>query len=219
MGVTRWDERFRASTRGRVVALLRRGRRTVDDLASALGLTDNAVRAHLAALERDGLVRQAGTLPTGGKPAYAYALTPDAERLFPKAYGPILRQLLDVLAERLPPAELEATLREVGQRVAAAQPVAGDQRQRIEQAVALLGELGGLAEVEESEEVIVIQGYDCPLAVAVPGHPEVCCLAQALLEAMVGAPVVEQCERSDPPRCRFGISSGETRVVSADGPR
>ena len=33
MGVTRWDERFFASTRGQVVTLLRRGRRTVDELA------------------------------------------------------------------------------------------------------------------------------------------------------------------------------------------
>src|SRR5215212_4771854 len=102
MAPTRWDERFLASTRGRVVALLRRGRRTVDELAGDLDLTDNAVRAHLAALERDGLIRQTGTRRSGGKPAYAYDLTPDAERLFPKAYGPILCGLLDVLVERLP---------------------------------------------------------------------------------------------------------------------
>lgn len=52
------DERFFASTRGQVVTLLRRGSRTVDELAGTLGLTDNAVRAHLAGLERDGLVTQ-----------------------------------------------------------------------------------------------------------------------------------------------------------------
>src|SRR5207249_6425780 len=57
---TRWDERFFASTRGRIVQLLRRATSTVDELAEALGLTDNAVRAHLAILERDGLVQQKG---------------------------------------------------------------------------------------------------------------------------------------------------------------
>ena len=51
------DERFFASTRGRVTTLLRQGDRTVEELAQALGLTDNAVRAHLVTLERDGLVR------------------------------------------------------------------------------------------------------------------------------------------------------------------
>lgn len=207
MAPTRWDERFRASTRGRVLVLLRRGRRTVEDLASALGLTDNAVRAHLAALERDGLVRQVGTRPSGGKSAYAYALTPDAERLFPKAYGPILRYLLDVLAERLPPDELETALCEVGQRVAAAHPAAGNWRQRLDHALALLEELGGLADLEESPDGFVIRGYDCPLATAVQGHPEVCRLAQALLEAIVGIPVVEACHHDGSPRCQFFIPS------------
>jgi predicted ArsR family transcriptional regulator len=37
----------------------------------------------------------------GGKPAYVYELTPEAENLFPKGYEPVLRRLLDVLAERL----------------------------------------------------------------------------------------------------------------------
>jgi predicted ArsR family transcriptional regulator len=119
MPPTRFDQRFLTSSRGQVVRLLRRGERTVDELARALGLTDNAVRSHLAALERDGLVRQAGLRRGVSKPAYAYALTPAAERLFPKAYGTLLRLLLDVLAERLPPAALDEALRDVGHRVAA----------------------------------------------------------------------------------------------------
>jgi predicted ArsR family transcriptional regulator len=185
------------------VALVRGGRRTVDEIAAALGLTDNAVRPHLAALERDGLVRQTGTRRSGGKPAYAYDLTPDAERLFPKAYGPILRQLLDVLAERLSPEELDAALREVGRRVAAAHPSPGDRRARVQRAVELLGELGGLADVAPGDEGLVIAGRDCPLAAIVPGHPEACRLAEALLAEVIGGPVVERCERGAVPRCRF----------------
>ena len=93
------NARFLASTRGQVVILLRQGLATVDELATTLGLTDNAVRAHLAGLERDGLVVQAGVRRGGGKPAYTYAITADAEQLFPKAYGAILSVLLDVLGE------------------------------------------------------------------------------------------------------------------------
>ena len=54
------NQRFFTSTRGRIVTLLRRASRTVDELAAALDLTDNAVRAHLATLERDGIVQQRG---------------------------------------------------------------------------------------------------------------------------------------------------------------
>ena len=85
----RWDQKFFASTRGRIVTLLRCTGRTVEELARALGLTDNGVRSHLAILERDGIVRQHGTISHegGGKPAYVYELTPEAEEdLFTKAY-------------------------------------------------------------------------------------------------------------------------------------
>ncbi|MCC2629799.1 MAG: putative transcriptional regulator [Thermomicrobiales bacterium] len=146
MPPTRWDQRFFASTRGRVVTLLRDGHTTVEDLARALNLTDNAVRTHLSALERDGLVVQSGLRRGVGKPAYTYVLTPDAERLFPKAYGALLQLMLDILAERLPPEALDDLLRDMGHRLAAKQPVpVGDLRARVEDAVGVLGELGGLA--------------------------------------------------------------------------
>ena len=216
MPATRWDRRFLATTRGKVVMLLRQGRRTVDELARALGLTDNAVRAHLAALERDGLVAQAGVRRGGGKPAYTYDLTPEAERLFPKAYGALLHELLDVLAERLPPAVLADALREVGHRVAAGHEVReGTLRERVGHAVALLGELGGLAEVEEREGGFVIRGCSCPLAAAVEGHPEACLLAETLLTDVVGVPVRQVCDQGPPPSCRFEVPARHEDRVPA----
>jgi predicted ArsR family transcriptional regulator len=52
-----WDEKFFESMRGRMVTLLKRSGRTVEDLARVLGLTDNGIRAHLTVHERDGIVR------------------------------------------------------------------------------------------------------------------------------------------------------------------
>jgi predicted ArsR family transcriptional regulator len=200
------DERFFASTRGQVATLLRHGDRTVEELATALGLTDNAVRAHLATLERDGLVRQTGLRRGASKPASTYALTPAAERLFPKAYGTLLRMLLDVLAERLPPSAVDDAVREVGHRVAAGQTVpVGELRDRVDQALAVLGELGGLAEAEEQEDGFIICGASCPLAAALPGHPEICHLAETLLSDLIGVPVAECCQRGDHPRCCFAV--------------
>ena len=98
---THLDQRFLESNRGQIVSLLRRSGRTVEELARALDLTDNGIRAHLAVLERDGVVRQWGSVRRdsgGGKPAYVYELTPEAEDLIPKGYEPVLRRLLDVLA-------------------------------------------------------------------------------------------------------------------------
>ena len=196
---TNRDEKFFESTRGQIVTLLRRSNRTVEDLARALDLTDNGVRAHLAVLERDGIVRQRGSVRRssgGGKPAYVYELTQEGEDLFPKAYEPTLRQLLDILSDQLGPEESEALLRSVGRRLAEGHPTrAHSAHARLEAAVEVLDELGGLAELEEQDGTLVIQGYSCPLAGVTPDHPEVCRMAESLVAEVAGVPVHERCDR------------------------
>ena len=209
------DERFFESTRGQIVTLLRRSGRTVEDLARALDLTDNGVRGHLAILERDGIVRQRGSVRRssgGGKPAYVYELTQEAEGLFPKAYEPALRRLLDVLSDQLGPEESEALLRSVGRRLAEEHSTRADgAHARLQSAVEVLNELGGLAELEEGDGVVVIRGYSCPLAGVTPDHPDVCRMAETLVAELAGVPVHERCERGESPRCCFEIASnGDT---------
>jgi predicted ArsR family transcriptional regulator len=208
------DRKFFESTRGRMVTLLRRGGLTVDELARELSLTNNGVRAHLATLERDGIVRQRGSVRRasgGGKPAYVYELTPEAEELFPKAYEPSLRRLLDVLSERLGSEESEALLRSVGCRLAEEHSVrAKDARARLESAVGVLNELGGLAELEERDGALVIRGHSCPLAAVTPEHPEVCRMAETLITELAGVPVYEHCDRSERPRCCFEVATSDS---------
>ena len=205
-----WDQKFFESTRGKVVTLLRRGDRTVEELAQELDLTDNGVRVHLATLGRDGIVWQRGSKrhgSGGGKPAYIYELTPEAEELFPKAYELVLGQLLDILAVQLRPQESEALLRSVGHRIGERQTVpANEVRGRLEAAVDVLNKLGGLAELKERDWSFVIRGYSCPLAAIVPDHPEVCRMAETLLTELAGVPVYEHCDRSERPRCCFEIA-------------
>jgi predicted ArsR family transcriptional regulator len=207
---TSLDQKFLESTRGRIVALLRRSGRTVEELARALGLTDNGVRAHLATLERDGIVRQRGSVRRGtggGKPAYVYELAPEAEDLFPKAYAPVLLRLLDVLSERLGPEKSEELLRAAGHGLVEGKSAPSDDaRARLEGAVEVLNELGGLAELEERDGAFVIRGYSCPLAAVTPDHPEVCRMAETLITELADVPVREHCDRGESPRCCFEIA-------------
>jgi predicted ArsR family transcriptional regulator len=213
---TYWNQKFFESTRGRIVTLLRRYGRTVEELASRVDLTDNGIRAHLATLERDGIVRQRGSVRRGsggGKPAYVYELTTEAENLFPKAYEPVLRQLLDVLARQLGPEESEALLRRVGRSIAEGQTVPADGvRARLEAAVGILNELGGLAELEEREGSYIIRGYSCPLAAMTQDHPAVCRMAEALLTELASVPVYEHCDRGERPRCCFEVAPSDEAV-------
>src|ERR671912_1843307 len=151
MKTTKLDKRFFDSTRGRIVSLLRNGSSTVNELASKLELTDNAVRAHLLSLERDGLIRQSGVQRGPRKPHFAYELTAEAERLFPKAYDALLNQLITALKGRLPPAALEDVLREVGRSLAArhsSDQSPADLDARLQNALEVLKALGGSPSVE-----------------------------------------------------------------------
>jgi predicted ArsR family transcriptional regulator len=196
-----------SSTRGRVLALLRRGPGTVSELAAAIGLTDNGVRTHLAALERDGLIRQEGSRRTGGKPSFVYQLTPDAEALFPKGYASILSEVMGHVRDERGAEGLRDFLRAVAQRAAQKLPGNGTHnlRERVDIAVTVLNELGGLAEVVEEEQTLQIRGYSCPLSSVVQDHPETCSLAEELVRDITGAPARECCDRGTIPRCAFSI--------------
>ena len=181
--------------------------------AQASDLTDNGVRVHLAVLERDGIVRQRGSVRRssgGGKPAYVYELTSEAEDLFPKAYEPTLGRLLDVLGERLGPEESEALLRSVGRRLAEEHSTRADgAHARLETAVEVFNELGGLAELEEQDGAVVIRGYSCPLGGVTPAHPDVCRMAETQIAELAGVPVHERCDRGERPRCCFEIAPAD----------
>jgi predicted ArsR family transcriptional regulator len=208
MPLSQRNQRFLASTRGQIITLLRRSSRTVDELAQALNLTDNAVRAHLATLERDGVVQQSGVRRGSGKPASVYDLAPEAEQLFPKAYVPVLQQVLAILSERLPTDEVETLLREVGRRMAVQWKIPpGELRVRLEAAVEVFTELGGMAEIEQNDGHYCIRSYSCPLAAVAPNHPAVCRLAETLMTELVGVPMQEHCEYEGIPRCSFTVAT------------
>src|SRR5215207_6595711 len=152
------DKRFFESTRGRIVTILRGSACTVEELAAKLELTDNAVRAHLLTLERDGLVRQSGLRRGPRKPHFTYILTAEADGLFPKAYDALLNQLIAVLKNRLAPSEIEEVLREVGRTVAAGATLesGSDLESRVQSAVKVLAAIGGTAGIERHDDKIVI---------------------------------------------------------------
>ena len=210
-----WRQRMLATTRGQVIALLRRGPRTVNELAGVLELTDNGVRMHLSALERDGLVEQAGVRRGLGKPAHVYRLTAEADSLFPKGYAAVLGEVLGHIREKQGSEALVAFLRDVGRRAGARSrsdaPALAD---RVDAAAGLLTALGGLVEVKETDDAFLIQGFSCPLAALMEDNPEACALAEELVGGVVGVPAEECCDRTGTPRCAFRIARSEQEADS-----
>jgi predicted ArsR family transcriptional regulator len=208
---TGWNKRLLASTRGRILALLQGENHTVNELAAAVHLTDNAVRGHLLSLERDGLVQQHGTRPGKRKPHATYGLSSEAEHIFPKAYGLLLAHFVTVLSNRLAPLELRAAMREVGRAVAADH---GDRwkgrsrPERIKVALDFLHDLGGLARFDERDGKQFIYGRNgCPLAAVTASHPEACLIVESLLSKVIGVPAKKCCDYGETPRCCFELSA------------
>lgn len=204
-------------TKGRVLALLRGGGLTVAELSNALEMTGNAVRGHLAALERDRMVESRGSIRGVGKPSRVYGLTPEAQALFPKAYGLVMGAILDELRKEQTPAELAAFLRAAGQRLAGDRTVRGRSvNARLHAAAEALSSLGTVARVEKTAAGFAIACHDCPLADVASSHAEACAIANAILSEIVETQLETRCTRGARPACRFELHArDEGRAASS----
>jgi predicted ArsR family transcriptional regulator len=203
-----WWGRLFKSTRGKILDLLRTREWTVNELAEKLRLTDNAVRAHLTSLKRDRLAVHSGMKRGFRKPHATYALGPEAELLFPKAYGRLVSLLMSIFSRQIKPRNLRAGMRTAGRTVANEHlpELRGKTRQqRIDAALAILKELGGTASFKEEDGKHFIYGNGCPIAAATANHPEACLLAESLLSELIGSPVKQHCVRGPTPACRFEV--------------
>ena len=208
--MTDWLKALTGETQARLLGLLRRSRRTIAELAADLGLSSNAVRTHVVALARDGIVEDAGTQKdTGGKPARVYGLSARGEDLFPKAYAAVLGGVIEEITRKDGRQHAVDVLRAVGERVAARAPQEAEVAERVVAAADALRALGGDIDVLPAPAGWRLQGYACPLSSVAAEHAEVCALAQALVERITGQVVMERCDRSGRPRCGFEVVSGE----------
>jgi predicted ArsR family transcriptional regulator len=206
MARNQWVRRLLAGTRGRILDELRRGPATVNELSERLELSANAVRSHLAALERDRLVIWDQRDRHGvGKPAHSYKLTQDANTLTPKAYDLMLDVVLAAARERAGPKGYAEILKDAAQRLAGEQSPKGKTfAARLADTKALLAGVGAEVEVERAGNVVRLRGTDCPLASMVGAHPELCGVLAAVIARRLGVPVKEHCDRAGIlPRCCF----------------
>ncbi|WP_255552103.1 metalloregulator ArsR/SmtB family transcription factor [Roseivirga sp. E12] len=191
-------------SRWHIISLLRKKSMGVKELSSELGMTPNGIRPHLASLERDNLVRQVGVKLSGGQPAHIFELTGEAELFFPKAYGVLLSHMLTEIRSSLDDSDFHKLLTSTALRLARNWPKAtGNKVNQIQTGVDVLNELGGLAEISEEDNKYFIQGYSCPLSEATKTHPEICFLAQMLLEDLTDLKFERCCTYGEKPKCRF----------------
>lgn len=199
---------------GRQEALLRQLLRmksglTVDELAEQLQITRNAVRQHLAALERDGLVAPGATRPSGGRPQQLYVLTDKGKELFPRHYSWFAQLVIegikrehgaDGLSERL-----SSTGAQIAKQLRAQRPGLNTHAQKVEGLTALMEELGYDARsMSGADGAPAIEADNCVFHELAFKNPEICHFDLALMGTFTDSTVDHQeCMARGGNVCRF----------------
>lgn len=179
---------------------------SIDNLASHLAVTRTAIRQHLSALERDGLIVRGDTRPTGRRPEQLYLLSATGRELFPRQYQLLADLLIGEVAEVIGHDNLVRLMRSLGRKLAAgmAQQVVGE-----EQIVEHMNHAGYEAEVffrSSGEKEIV--AHNCVFHHLAESHPEVCELDLALIGALGEGDVEHlECMVREGKVCRFRLSA------------
>jgi DeoR family suf operon transcriptional repressor len=156
--------------RALLTALKKAGEARADDLAEALGITVSAVRQHVAGLAADGLVEHREVRAGAGRPHHLYRLSERGDRLFPRAYGSIVLDLLEEVEDEDPAMLDRLFQRRRRRRVEGARTrLAGkDLAGQVAELTAILDEDGYLAEaIDTGDGSFRIVEHNCAiLAVA-----------------------------------------------------
>lgn len=195
------------SPAGRVLAQLRHGPTTVEQLAKALLLTDNAVRNQLRKLEDLGFVTRTGTRPGTSKPSALYGITLEGQVQFSTLYLPVLMQFVRVAERKCEGRQLESFMIDTGAALASNYPKPnGTVKNRVQAAARLLSSFGGMSEVRSRNGDITIRSAACPLAALTSENPAACKVLEGFLTSYIGSPVAVCCDVGEEPRCCFQVS-------------
>ena len=180
------------STRDRILqTLLRQPRRTINELAEAVGINPISVRHHLTNLQVEGLVAAEEERPGVGRPRLVYFLTEDGMEKFPTRYLRLTTRLLAQMKESMPAPVVSKLFSQVAEDLAGdyADQIQGlSMEERLDFVKSLLAEEGFTVEWERKGEQYQIHEISCPYYQIGISHPEVCTVDQTLIYKMLALP-------------------------------
>lgn len=177
-------------TRAEIVRALKRdGERSAPEFAQMLGISDVAVRRHLALLAEEGLVADRTVNQGRGRPVARYRLTDRGEDLFPHRYGQVLGELVEFITEEQGRTAIRSFLkwRQERETERYGERVQGDGLpQRLEELAEALSEAGFEARVTETEDGYELTQTHCAVYDMAKEHPEMCAHEAAMFRRVLG---------------------------------
>ena len=203
------------STRDRILqTLLRQPRRTINDLAEAVGINPISVRHHLTNLQVEGLVDSAEERHGVGRPRLVYALTQDGREKFPTRYLRLTSLLLSQMKETMPGPMVSKLFSQIADGMASdyAEQMGGlSMEERLDILKSLLAEEGFTVEWEKKGEQYQINEISCPYYQIGLNHPEVCTIDQTLISKMLAVPAEKvQCVLNGGAHCTYVVQQAQS---------
>jgi predicted ArsR family transcriptional regulator len=212
-------DRFFQSTRGKIVAELRRlGTASAADLAHGFGLSPNAVRQQLVVLERDGLVVEKPVRRGPTKPTLEFSLTPEADKLFPQAYDKLLGAVLREVREQFGAPAVDRIFDGLSKRaVEKAQRTITSEKpeERVAQLTEMLRESGVVAEYSLIDGGFALHEHSCPYSTVAKDHPEMCQVIHHVIEETIGEQKQTESLIHGGKECRFEIKPTGAAAATA----
>lgn len=206
-------------TRDRIMqTLLRQPRRTINELAEAVGINPISVRHHLTNLQMEGLVSSEEERHGVGRPRLVYLLTEAGMEKFPTRYLRLTTRLLAQMKETMPGNVVRELFSHVAEDLANeyADRVSGlSMEERLDFVKTLLAEEGFTVEWERQGDEYQIHEISCPYYQIGVNHPEVCTVDQALISKMLAVPAEKvQCVLSGSAHCTYVVQAARTAATA-----
>ncbi len=177
----------------------RNGEMDVAGLAQALGISNVAVRQHLAGLEKSGEVAQRVVHRPVGRPARLYQLTEIGEKAFPQTSDGMAIDLLTRLEKQLGPEAIEKLFE------ARIKDLSKQYRERMKGAKSLADKWNVLAEIRDEEGYLCtvkpaadgslkLVEHHCPVREIASRFPQVCRFELELFRRVLGDNKLERVE-------------------------
>jgi predicted ArsR family transcriptional regulator len=191
------EHREQGQTREEILDLLRRrGQMTAAELSATLGIGTVGVRQHLALLERDGLVHTAAVRRGVGRPSHLYALTLDAEAMFPRRYDRLLMDALEFIADLGGSAAIDQLFARRRHKLAAqyGPRLAGKGRaEQVAELAAILTEQGYMCESEQLPSGgFALVEHNCPVDCVARDYHQACAHELTLYQDLLGTSLVRE---------------------------
>ena len=198
-----------ATPADRIAETLRlKGPLTAAEIAQEHGCGAVAVRSQLRNLEAAGYVARNTERRPVGRPVSRYALTGNAESLFPKRYDLFSAHLVDAIVEEFGEEGLVRILERweqgLHERLDAGLP--RDPRTRLEALARHQTENGFMASVQSDEEGVALVERNCPIVAIAARYPQICRHEAALFgRTLKWKATLQTCQATGDAACVFRL--------------